>query len=204
MAMFRSVSPSLVFALFALFALPTAARAQSSSGAEGLGIQVIGGPIFSNLDAATGFDTKQKAGFLVGIGLGGNRGGRVGVEGDILYGKRSAEVNGLNFDTNIVHVPVMLKVNIGSTGTNGFSVFGLGGGFFDWQFSSSLAGIDLTEDTNGFEAGVALGGGVEYLRLSVQGRYLKGLREIDRTFNVANAVASKSKAFAVLFALRLN
>lgn len=175
-----------------------------SNNAEGFGVQIIGGPLFSNFDDAAGFETEQRAGYLVGLGLGGNRGGRVGVEGDILYGKRNSRINGLDFDTNVIHVPVMLKVNVGSGSANGLSVFALGGGFFDWQFNGSLAGIDLSDDTNGFEAGVVAGAGIEFLRFSVQGRYLHGLRSIDRGFNIGDSVESKSRAFAVLFGLRLN
>src|SRR5262245_59234916 len=87
---------------------PAAAMAQ----ADGVGVQIIGGPLFSNIDDASGFNTEQKAGWLVGLGLGGNRGGIVGVEGDILFGKRGAKINVLDFDTNVVHVPIMLKVNL--------------------------------------------------------------------------------------------
>ncbi len=188
-------------AALALLFVPHVATAQN---AGGVGVQIVGGPLFSNIDDAAGFNTEQRAGYLVGLGIGGNRGGRVGVEGDILYGKRAARINNLDFDTNVLQVPLMLKVNVGQRSTNGVSVFALGGGYLDWQFSGSLAGIDLSDDTNGFEAGAVAGLGIEYLRLSVQGRYLHGMRAVDRTFNVGQSLSSKSKAFSVLFAVRLN
>src|SRR5262245_50492433 len=61
-----------------------------SSGADGFGIQLGGGPIFANFADAQGLDTK--AGWLVGLLMGGNRGGTVGVEGDVLYGKKGVTV----------------------------------------------------------------------------------------------------------------
>jgi len=43
----------------------------------------------------------------------------------------------------------------------------LGGGFFDWQFNSKLADVDISQDTDGHEVGFVLGGGVEFARLSL-------------------------------------
>jgi hypothetical protein len=184
----------------------TPALAQSNQGSgphEGFGVQLIGGPLFSNFSDSTGFKTESTNGYLVGLALGGNRGGVVGVEGDILYGKKGAKINGTDFDVKVVHVPVMLKVNIGSGSVNGLSFFGSGGGFFDWQFDSTNI-PNVSKDTKGYEVGYVLGGGVEFLRFSVQARYIRGVKEIDRTFQVAGANDSNTTAFAVLFAFRLN
>ena len=98
----------------------------------------------------------------------------------------------------------MLKVNIGSDAASGLSFFGVGGGFFHWQFSGKLNDVDVSENTDGFEVGYVLGGGVEFLRVSAQLRYIRGLRAIDRTFNVGASSESKSQSIALLFALRLN
>ncbi len=98
----------------------------------------------------------------------------------------------------------MLKINGGSANVNEFSVFGVGGGYFDWQFGSKLGTVDISEDTDGYEVGWVIGGGVEFLRFSGQLRFMRGIRQIGKNFDVANSVQSESKAFVVLFAFRLN
>ena len=181
---------------------------QQSGGGTGFGVQVMGGPTFSTLADAKTLDPSASAGYLVGLGLGGNRGGVVGVEADILYGRKGVKVSSAgvdeDFDQNVIHVPVMLKINIGSGGANGFRVFGLGGGFFDWQFSSKLGDVDVTDDTEGYGAGYVLGGGVEIVRLSIQGRYMRGLTQISKDFDLASSEEAKSQSFAILVGIRLN
>ena len=188
---------------------PPPPRVTSSSSADGFGIQLGGGPIFSSLDDAQGLDLKTKTGWLAGLLMGGNRGGTVGVEADVLYGEKGAKFSvpggaEQEFTQHVVHVPVMLKLNGGSGNANGLSVFGLGGGFFDWQFSSKINDLDLAGDTSGYEVGWLVGGGVEVLRVSVQARYVKGVRQISKNFDVANSFESNSKAFVVLVAFLLN
>lgn len=183
----------------------TAAPQNTGTGRhEGIGVQIIGGPLFANITDAVGLDTGSKTGWLVGLAMGGNRGGRVGVEADVLYGRKGATVDGQDFDQHIIDVPVMLKVNVGSTHVNSYSIFAQGGGFFDWQFNSTLNKVDISQDTDGFEVGAVVGAGVEVMRFSVQGRYIRGLREINKTFNLGSSTAVKTQAFAVLFAFRLN
>lgn len=213
----RASTSSLVFGFLASLALGSPAFAQApatqqppppqtstrSSGAEGFGIQLGGGPIFSSFDDVAGLQIDSKTGWLVGLLMGGNRGGTVGVEADVLYGQKGATINGVDFDQKVVHVPVMLKINGGSSNVNGVSVFGVGGGYFDWLFSGKI-NQNPADTTNGYEVGWTVGGGVEVLRFSIQARYVKGLKAIDRNFNVANSQDSKSKSFVVLFAFRLN
>jgi hypothetical protein len=182
---------------------PPPPQNQGTGPHEGLGIQLIGGGVFANLTDITGVKTESRTGYLVGLAMGGNRGGTVGVEADVLYGKKGATINGKDFDVSIVHVPVMLKVNVGSKNVNGLSFFGVGGGFFDWQFDSTDI-PNISKDTKGYEVGYVLGGGVEFFRFSVQARYIRGVKQIDRTFALAAANDSNTQAFAVLFAFRLN
>ena len=209
-----------ILALFALLALATPALAQapasqqpppppqraSSGPHEGFGIQLGGGPIFSSFDDTAGLDFDTKAGWLAGLLMGGNRGGVLGVEADVLYGKKGAKLNipvvgTVDFEQQVIHVPVMLKVNAGSGNVNGLSVFGVGGGFFDWQFDSKQ-GNNPSKNTDGYEVGWVVGGGVEVLRFSVQARMMRGVKEISK--DLVSAQDSKSKGFVVLFAFRLN
>jgi hypothetical protein len=170
---------------------------------EGLGIQVVGGPAFSKLTDEEGFDTSNKTGFLAGLSLGGNRGGLIGVGADILYGQKGAHVVGFgDFSQQVVHVPVMLKVNLGQKSANGVSAFALGGGFFEWQFSGKVGDLDISEDTDGYELGYVLGGGVEVLRFSVQARYMRGLKSVEKTLK--SSTDSNSQTLAILVGFRIN
>jgi len=205
---FGRMSLGLAVVAVLLAGAPPVFAQQSSGGQEGFGVQVIGGPLFANLVDAEGFTTSQKTGWLVGLGLGGNRGGNVGVEADVLYGQRKIEESStfgtFDLDQHVVDVPVMLKVNIGSSSRNGASGFVQAGGFIDWLFNSKLQDVDVSSDTDGFQAGVVFGGGVEFLRFSVQGRYYRGLRDINQKFDLAHSGSSKSQAIAILFGFRLN
>ena len=183
----------------------TPAEDQDSSGGHGFGVQVLGGPLFANYTDVTGIDFARRTGYLVGMGFGGNRGGVVGVEADVLYGSKPVEIVGRGtFKQSVVHVPVMLRVNLGQASAHGFRAFLLGGGYIEWQFDGELLNVDLSEDTSGFEAGYTVGGGFEVLRLGVQARYVRGLRGIDRTFNLSQTVETKSNCFLLLFGFRLN
>ena len=188
---------------------PPPATATRSSGGDGFGIQIGGGPIFANFTDTRGLNFDTKAGWLAGLLMGGNRGGTVGVEADVLYGQKNVTLNlpvvgSQDFKQHVVHVPVMLKLNAGSSDREGLSVFGVGGGFFDWQFNSKIGSVDVSEDTDGFEVGWVVGGGVEVVRVSVQARYMRGVRQISKEFDVTNSVESNSQAFVVLVAFRLN
>ena len=169
---------------------------------EGFGVQLAGGPIFANLSDVT--KSTSKTGWLVGLAMGGNRGGTVGVEADVLYGQKGAKLSNGDFEQHIIDVPVMLKINGGSGNVNGLSVFGSGGGFFDWQFNRKVNNVDIAGDTSGFEVGYVVGAGVEVLRFSVQGRYIRGLRQIGSNFDVARSTSVKTTAFLILLAFRLN
>lgn len=207
-----------LLALLALGATPALAQAPASQQPppppqrastrphEGFGIQLGGGPIFSSFDDTAGLDFDTKAGWLAGLLMGGNRGGVLGVEADVLYGKKGAKLNipvvgTVDFEQQVIHVPVMLKVNAGSGNVNGLSVFGVGGGFFDWQFDSKQ-GSNPSKNTDGYELGWVVGGGVEVLRFSVQARLMRGVKEISK--DLVSAQDSKSKGFVVLVAFRLN
>jgi opacity protein-like surface antigen len=168
-------------------------------------VQVLGGPLFADYEDVAGLDFSRRTGYLVGLGFGGNRGGVIGVEADVLYGSKPVEIAGVGrFKQSVVHVPVMLKVNLGQESANGFRGFLLGGGYVEWQFNGKLQDVDLSDDTSGFEAGFTVGAGFEVLRLGVQARYIRGMRGIDRTFDLSETFEMKSNGFLLLFAFRLN
>ena len=181
------------------------AQNQNSSGGHGFGVQVLGGPLFANYDDVTGLEFDRRIGYLIGMAFGGNRRGVVGVQADVLYGSKPVEIVGKGtFEQSVVHVPVMLKVNLGQASAHGFRAFLLGGGYMEWQFNGKLQDVDLSDDTSGFEAGFTVGGGFEVLRLGIQVRYVRGLRGIDKTFDLSQTTETKSNCFLLLFGIRLN
>jgi hypothetical protein len=192
----------LVLAMVFFYGIPTFAQQGSSNRQEGIGVQVVGGPTFNSVLDSEGLDVQSQAGYLVGLSFGGNRGGRVGVGADVLFGKQRLKVGDDTLSQNVVHVPVMVKVNLGQRSANGVSVFALGGGYYNWEFGGKVNDLSLSEDTNGHEFGWTAGAGVEVLRMSIQGRYLRGLKTLDKTFK--NAEDSKSQAVVVLVGFRLN
>jgi len=201
--------PSTLCLIFAVPVLLVLGRGTAQA-EDGFGVQLGGGPIFASLDEAQGFDLSTKTGWLVGVLLGGNRGGVFGVETDFLYGEKGAKFHApgsstdQDFTQHVLHVPVMLKLNAGASSASGLRLFGVGGTYLDWQFSSKINDLDIAGDTNGFEVGWVLGGGIEVLRFSLQGRYTRGVGQISKDFDVLNAFDSNSKAFVVLFGFRLN
>ena len=203
-AVARRCSAALI-AFLILLAGSGTAFAQGQSSNQGFGVVVIGGPLFANLTEAQGFKPEHRNGFLVGLAFGGNRTGVVGVEADVLYGEKGAKIDHDDLKIQVVHVPVLLKVNIGDTSrASGIRGFGVVGPYFDWQFKSKIADVDISDDTEGFEAGLTFGGGIEVARLSIQARYIRGLRAINKKFELGSTEDIKSQSVAILFGFRLN
>src|SRR4029450_3547387 len=114
--------------------------------ASGFGIGAKIGPLFTSYDAAAGDGClNTSTGWEGGIWFGGNRGGRVGVMGEVLYAKKKQEGAGLTGSTNLqyLEIPILLRINIGSRSRNGISVYGLAGPVFDINLKASLNGLDV-------------------------------------------------------------
>jgi hypothetical protein len=175
--------------------------------ASGFGIGAKIGPIFTSYDAASCdgcFNTNT--GWEGGIWFGGNRGGRVGVMGELLYAKKKQEGSGLTGSTTLqyLEIPILLRINIGSRSRNGISIYGLAGPVFDINLKASLNGLDVKSKYQSLDLGVLFGGGIEITRFLVEGRFNKGLRNVLDSSNVGSATDIKTKSFAVLFGLRFN
>src|SRR6476660_5931138 len=179
----------------------------SGPAASGFGIGAKIGPIFTSYDAAScdgWFNTNT--GWEGGIWFGGNRGGRVGVMGELLYAKKKQEGSGLTGSTTLqyLEIPILLRLNIGSRSRNGISIYGLVGPVFEVNLKASLTDIDVQSKSQSPDLGVLFGGGIEITRFLVEGRVNKGLRNVLDSSNVGSATDIKTKSFAVLFGLRFN
>ncbi len=175
----------------------------SAAPASAQGIGIKGGWLFPEFTSeAIEFD--NRTGYQVGLFFGGDRGGLFGVQGELNYGKKGAEIAGQDLDVNFLSVPVLLRLNVSP---DPVTVYGIVGPQFDWLFNRSLGEddfFDLDESTEGFEVGLAIGGGIEITRFIIELRYVHGLRSIAKDFNIFDTEDLKTKSFAILFGFRFN
>jgi hypothetical protein len=201
-------APSDTAFLVAGMAPSAAAEAQQSSGggrarAEGFGFGIKGGFLFNSFTQANNTALKGKTGNAFGIFFGGNRGGTVGVMGELLYASKTSETGAQDTKLHYLEIPILLRLNFGSPSRNGVSVYGLVGPVFDINLSASLNGLDVKSKYQSLDLGAIVGAGVEVTRFIIEGRYNWGLRNIQNG-NLATLGDIKTKTFALLIGLRLN
>jgi len=178
--------------------------------AEGFGIGVKIGPLFTSYSAASSsnFKFKTSTGFEGGLWFGGNRGGRVGVMGEILYAKKKQELvtTATTGSTSLqyLEIPILVRINIGSRSRNGVSVYGLVGPVFDINLKADVNGVDVKSAYESLDFGILGGAGVEITRFLVEGRYNHGLRNVLKSTNAASFLEIKTSSFALLFGVRFN
>jgi hypothetical protein len=182
---------------------PGALPPASYRGQEGVGIGAKIGPLFTSYTSATqSFDTNT--GWEGGIWFGGNRGGRVGVMGEILYAQKKQTITGFTGTTlQYLEIPILLRVNIGSRSRSGVSVYGLVGPVFDVNLKAKQNDLDVKSNYESLDYGILGGVGVEITRFLVEARYNKGIANIFKG-STATITDIKSQSFAVLFGVRFN
>jgi hypothetical protein len=186
------------------FAAPAAAQERH----EGIGIGIKGGPVFNKFiisDDEDSDDLRTRTGWMGGVFIGGNRPGLVGVGVEINYIKRTARDpdSEADFALQSIDVPVYLRINGGSRDLNGVSFYGIVGPAFDVNLKADIDGFDIKDDVEDFDINLVVGGGVEITRFIVEARYMRGLRNLDKSFSDSSSSA-KSSSFAVLFGVRFN
>jgi hypothetical protein len=175
--------------------------------AEGFGIGAKIGPLWTSFSAANEaslkFDTAT--GWEGGIWFGGNRGGNVGVMGEILYSQKKQQVTGVTGSTTLqyLEIPILLRINAGSRSRNGVSVYGLVGPVFDINLKAKQGNFDVKDNYESLDLGILFGAGVEITRFLVEGRYNKGLRNVLKGAG-GNITEIKTQSFALLFGVRFN
>jgi len=175
--------------------------------ASGAGVGLKVGPLFTSYSAASCdgcFNTNT--GFEGGIWFGGNRGGRVGVMGEVLYAKKKQEGSGLTGSTSLqyLEIPILARINIGTRSRNGISIYGLVGPVFDINLKASIGDRDVKSNYESLDLGLLGGVGIEITRFLVEGRFNQGLRNVLKSDNAAAFGDIKTRSFAVLFGFRFN
>lgn len=191
------------------FVLATAAAivltfAAAPARAQGIGIGIKGGPLFSSISSDAITDPLEtKTGFIGGLFIGGNRAGRVGVGVDLLYARKKFGTADETITLDYLNVPILLRVNGGSSSRGGVNVFGVIGPAFDVRLKGKLDfGDGLDDQTQGVDLGLAVGGGVEITRFIIEGRYQKGFRSLAKDLTAHEKITTKS--FAIMLGVRLN
>lgn len=182
-----------------------ASSAFAQSNGNGIGVGIKGGLLFSNLDFGADDDfLKNKTGFTGGLFIGGNRGGLLGVEADIFYSSKGANVDGSgsDFDIRMLEIPVLLRLNVGSGSLSSARVYGLAGPSMGFRLKSEFGGIDIVDFTEGYDVNVVLGAGVELTRFLVEARYNHGVKNISKNFSESADI--KTRSYAVLLGIRFN
>lgn len=181
--------------------LVSPARAQN---AGGVGVGVKGGLLFSSLDFGANVDfLENRTGLIGGLFIGGNRGGLLGVEADILYARKGSTLsNNRDLDIHMLEIPVLLRLNVGSRSLSGVGFYGLAGPAMDFRLKSEFNGIDIIDFTEGYDVNLVFGGGVEITRFLAEVRYNHGLRNISKNFSASRDI--KTRAWALLIGVRFN
>lgn len=170
---------------------------------QGFGFGIKGGFLFTSFSSAEQ-DFDNSNGTAIGIFFGGNRTGAVGVMGELLYARKKIGEDPFETTLHFLEIPILARVNIGSSSVNGLSFYGLLGPVFDIKFKEALEGVgDIDDNYESFDLGIIAGGGVEFLRFIAEARYNWGLRNIV-SGDLADFTEIKTRTFMILFGFRIN
>ena len=170
---------------------------------QGFGVGLKGGFLNTKVPSTTAQAVSNKGGWIFGLWFGGNRGGVVGVEGEIMYAKKSSAVGTNVTDAFLLEIPILARINMGSESLNGVNVYGLIGPGFDILLRSKLNGADVKAKYESLDIGLIIGGGVEITRFLIEAQFNKGIKNVLKGTG-ATTTDSKSRAFAMMFGVRFN
>ena len=229
MRMYRRLIVSIAATTAVLMATPAFAQsflpknntapAQQGQPNSGLGFGIHFGAAWSSIDTETNdfeLDTSQGTGIVAGVFFGGNRDGRVGLQGEVSYLEKKVKLSdpfgdSIDIKNTYIQIPVLLRINTGDRSNNGPCVFFLVGPSFDIKIGDNAEDI-FDDDVNvddvyeGLEIGLMAGAGFEVARFGVQFRYTWGLNNVLGT-DAANAAGfgdTKFNTFQVTGIFRIN
>lgn len=183
----------------ALFAV-TFMALSSSAAAQGAGIKF--GPTFATFSSEA-LDFNNRTGIHAGLFVGGSRDKVVGFQTEFNWLRKNTETQaGQKIRIDYLQVPVLLRLNAGSSSASGFAAYGIIGPAIELKIADDIEGITLDDGFEGADVSLLFGGGIEAARIIVEARYEKGLRRINNTFS--NFADIKKQAFTILFGLRFN
>ena len=185
-----------------LAALVVLALVGSSSPAAAQGVGIKFGPTFATFSSEA-LDFKTRTGVHAGLFLGGSRDKVVGLQTEFNWLRKKTETPaGQQIKIDYFQVPVLLRLNAGSSSASGFAAYGIVGPAIELKIADDIEGVTVDDGFEGADVSLVFGGGIEIVRIIVEGRYEKGLRRINNSFS--NFAEIKKQAFTILFGFRFN
>jgi hypothetical protein len=184
---FCSTARVALLALVALIASASAAAADS-------GIKF--GPTFTKF-SSDALDFNNRTGWHGGIFFGGKQSGPIGLQSEVNWIRKQAEVGtgGQNIRIDYLQLPILLRINASA-------LYGIAGPAVDIKIADEIEGVTLDDGFEGADVSLVFGGGIEVARFIVEGRYTKGLRRINKLFGDFTEI--KTQSFTLLFGVRFN
>jgi hypothetical protein len=170
----------------------------SATSAAAQGIKF--GPTFAKFSSEA-LDFKNRTGIHAGVFFGGSREKVFGLQTEINWlRKNTATEAGQQIRIDYLQVPVLARLNAGSSSANGVAAYGIIGPAIELKIADEIEGVTLDDGFEGADVSLVFGGGIEAARIIVEARYEKGLRRINDTFS--NFAEIKKQAFTILFGVR--
>ncbi len=180
----------------------TQGQSQSGSRDEGIGVGVealAGFPSFSNVSSSL----EAKTSYAFGLWVGGNRNGRVGFTGEFLYLVKKETLGTSEAKHKALEIPALLHLNLGSRNKNNIMGYGVLGPVFTINVKDELTGGLAGNNFSSADVGLMYGAGVEFARISVEGRINQGMKTV--TNNGGGVfVDSKVRTFELVGKVRFN
>jgi opacity protein-like surface antigen len=169
-----------------------------TASAQGFGIK--GGPTFSEF-SSDALDFSNKTGTELGIFYGLSRSGLFGFQGEANWLRKKTEGPTGEIRVDYVQFATLLRLNVGSRSASGFALYGFIGPGWDVKVADSTEGINVSDVWKGWDIGLIYGGGVEFQRIIVEGRYEQGLKQINNNIFGGTAEVT-SNSVSILFGFR--
>ena len=151
--------------------------------------------------AATSLDFDNRTGIHAGLFIGGSRDKVVGLQTEFNWLRKNAATEaGQEIRIDYLQVPLLLRLNAGSSSANGAALYGVVGPAFDFKIADEVEGFTLDDGIEGTDVSLAFGGGFEVAQIIIEGRYEKGFRRINKTFSSLDEI--KKQSFTILFGVR--
>lgn len=178
---------------------------QTSNQDEGIGIGVLGGLARPKLSVDNAVDDalSGKTGTMLGLWVGGNRGGLIGFTGEFIYVIRKADTPLGELSYPAFQIPAVFHVNFGSADRNKAMGYAIVGPSFQFNLSQKIDGEDVPDQAKfkGADIGLLVGGGFEIFRVAFEVRYNIGMRNISSGGDISE---TKSRAWEFLAKFRFN
>ena len=193
---------------FLVSALAVAALVSASDAfAQRFYLGVKAGLAMENLDIDEVDDTSMKMGFMGGGMLGYDVSNQFGFRLEALYVNKGAEINDpagafdINYD--FIEVPLLFVMHMTPDAAAVLDLFA--GPTLAFNISAEADDVDISENTESFELGAAIGVGIEYklTSMSILGdvRYSLGATDLASVDDPTQDFEAKSRGFGIMAGL---